>query len=82
MQTFAFDLLKHTYGFEIYTAWIIKRSIRLRASGGAGQLNHLVDVVQEGKASAVLAASIFDFGTYTIREAKEALLEAGLPARL
>ena len=52
------------------------------ASGGAGQLNHLVDVVQEGKASAVLAASIFHFGTYTIREAKEALLEAGLPARL
>jgi cyclase len=52
------------------------------ASGGAGKLEHLVDVVREGKASAVLAASIFHFGTYTIRQAKEALQEAGLPARL
>jgi cyclase len=52
------------------------------ASGGAGKLEHLVDVVREGKASAVLAASIFHFGTYTIRQAKEALQDAGLPARL
>ncbi|MBT5378138.1 MAG: imidazole glycerol phosphate synthase subunit HisF [Opitutae bacterium] len=52
------------------------------ASGGAGKLDHLVDVVREGKASAVLAASIFHFGTYTIRQAKEALKDAGLPARL
>jgi cyclase len=52
------------------------------ASGGAGKLEHLVDVVKEGKASAVLAASIFHFGTYTIRQAKEALQDAGLPARL
>jgi cyclase len=49
------------------------------ASGGAGKLEHLVDVVKEGKASAVLAASIFHFGTYTIRQAKEALQDAGLP---
>ena len=52
------------------------------ASGGAGKLEHLVDVVREGKASAVLAASIFHFGTYTIRQAKETLQEGGLPARL
>jgi imidazole glycerol-phosphate synthase subunit HisF len=52
------------------------------ASGGAGKLDHLVEVVREGKASAVLAASIFHFGTYTIRQAKEALKDAGLPARL
>ena len=52
------------------------------ASGGAGKLEHLVEVVREGKASAVLAASIFHFGTYTIRQAKETLQEGGLPARL
>ncbi|MBK1879984.1 imidazole glycerol phosphate synthase subunit HisF [Pelagicoccus mobilis] len=52
------------------------------ASGGAGNLDHMVDVLKEGKASAVLAASIFHFGTYTIQQAKEHLDAAGLPARL
>lgn len=52
------------------------------ASGGAGTLDHLADAVTEGKTSAVLAASIFHFGTYTIREAKEHLQSRGLPVRL
>lgn len=52
------------------------------ASGGAGTLDHLVEAVRDGKASAVLAASIFHFGTYTIRDAKEALAAANLPVRL
>jgi cyclase len=52
------------------------------ASGGAGTLDHLVDVLKEGKASAVLAASIFHFGEFTIAEAKEHLAAAGLPVRL
>lgn len=52
------------------------------ASGGAGNLDHLADALDEGKASAVLAASIFHFGTYTIREAKEHLKARGLPVRL
>lgn len=52
------------------------------ASGGAGTLDHLVQAVREGKASAVLAASIFHFGTYTIEQAKRALIDAGLPARI
>lgn len=52
------------------------------ASGGAGTLDHLADALDEGKASAVLAASIFHFGTYTIREAKEHLRSRGLPVRL
>ncbi|MDQ8179791.1 imidazole glycerol phosphate synthase subunit HisF [Pelagicoccus sp. SDUM812005] len=52
------------------------------ASGGAGNLDHMVDVLEKGKASAVLAASIFHFGTYTIQQAKEHLAAAGLPARL
>lgn len=52
------------------------------ASGGAGTLEHLADALEEGKASAVLAASIFHFGTYTIKEAKEHLRDRGLPVRL
>lgn len=52
------------------------------ASGGAGTLGHLADALDEGKASAVLAASIFHFGTYTIKEAKEYLRERGLPVRI
>ncbi len=52
------------------------------ASGGAGSLDHLADALDQGKASAVLAASIFHFGTYTIREAKAHLAARGLPVRL
>ena len=52
------------------------------ASGGAGTLDHLVEGVTEGHASAVLAASIFHFGTFTIREAKEHMAAAGIPVRL
>ena len=52
------------------------------ASGGAGTLDHLADALQKGKANAVLAASIFHFGTYTIRQAKEHLQKRGLPVRL
>ena len=52
------------------------------ASGGAGNLDHLTDVLRDGHASAVLAASIFHFGTYTVRQAKEHLKAAGLHVRL
>lgn len=52
------------------------------ASGGAGTLDHLADAILEGKTSAVLAASIFHFGTYTIQQAKEHLQSKGLPVRL
>ena len=52
------------------------------ASGGVGTLDHLVEGVTEGGASAVLAASIFHFGTYTIQEAKEHMAAAGIPMRL
>ncbi|MDP6573133.1 MAG: imidazole glycerol phosphate synthase subunit HisF [Rhodospirillales bacterium] len=56
-------------------------SIPVIASGGVGQLDHLVDGVREGHASAVLAASIFHFGTYTIGEAKAHMKAAGLAVR-
>ena len=52
------------------------------ASGGAGTLDHLADAIDDGKTSAVLAASIFHFGTFTIREAKQHLQGRGLPVRL
>lgn len=52
------------------------------ASGGVGTLDHLVEGVRQGHASAVLAASIFHFGTYTIGQAKQHMAAAGLPMRL
>ena len=51
------------------------------ASGGVGNLQHLIEGVTEGHASAVLAASIFHFGEYTVAEAKFAMKEAGIPVR-
>ncbi|MBU2358412.1 imidazole glycerol phosphate synthase subunit HisF [Loktanella sp. M215] len=52
------------------------------ASGGAGTLDHLVEGVTQGHASAVLAASIFHFGTFTIPQAKQHMADAGIPMRL
>ena len=52
------------------------------ASGGVGNLDHLVEGVTKGHASAVLAASIFHFGTYTIAEAKTHMQNAGIPVRM
>jgi cyclase len=51
------------------------------ASGGAGTLDHLVDAIEEGHADAVLCASIFHYGSYTVREAKERMGAAGIPVR-
>jgi cyclase len=51
------------------------------ASGGAGTLEHLVDAVEEGHADAVLCASIFHYGTYTVGQAKERMRAAGIPVR-
>jgi len=56
-------------------------SVPVIASGGVGNLDHLVAGVREGHATAVLAASIFHFGQYTIRQAKDHLSSAGLPVR-
>jgi cyclase len=57
-------------------------SIPVIASGGVGSLEHLVEGVRDGHASAVLAASIFHYGTFTIAQAKEALQAAGIAVRL
>jgi cyclase len=52
------------------------------ASGGVGSLAHLVEGIRDGHATAVLAASIFHFGEYSVREAKQHMARAGLPMRL
>ena len=57
-------------------------TIPVIASGGVGALEHLVEGVKQGHASAVLAASIFHFGEFTIREAKARMAEAGIPVRM
>jgi cyclase len=51
------------------------------ASGGAGTLDHMVDVLHLGKADAVLAASIFHFGKFTVGEAKRHFASCGVPVR-
>jgi len=57
-------------------------SVPVIASGGVGNLDHLVEGIRDGHASAVLAASIFHFGEYSVREAKAYMARAGLPMRL
>jgi cyclase len=57
-------------------------NIPIIASGGVGNLDHLVDGIKIGKASAVLAASIFHYGTYSVGEAKQYLDSKGIPVRI
>ncbi|HEY1979704.1 MAG TPA: imidazole glycerol phosphate synthase subunit HisF [Xanthobacteraceae bacterium] len=57
-------------------------SVPVIASGGVGNLDHLVEGIRDGHASAVLAASIFHFGEYSVRQAKDYMAGAGLPVRL
>lgn len=76
------DGTKAGYDIELTRRITEAVEVPVIASGGAGTLQHLVDVVKQANASAVLAASIFHFGTFTVREAKEALREAGEPVRL
>jgi cyclase len=70
-------------GFNIPLTRAVADSVELPviASGGVGTLDHLVEGVKEGHASAVLAASIFHYGTYTIAQAKAALQSAGIGIR-
>ena len=71
-------------GFDLPLTQAIADSVPVPviASGGVGNLDHLVDGIRQGHATAVLAASIFHFGEFTIREAKEHMVRAGLPMRL
>lgn len=71
-------------GFDIPLTRAIADSVTVPviASGGVGNLDHLVEGIRDGRATAVLAASIFHFGEHTIRAAKEHMVRAGLPMRL
>jgi len=71
-------------GFDVELTRAIADSVRVPviASGGVGTLDHLVDGVREGHATAVLAASIFHFGDHTVGEAKAHMAEAGVAVRL
>ena len=71
-------------GFDLKLTRAISDAVHVPviASGGVGNLDHLVDGVKEGHASAVLAASIFHFGTYTIGQAKAHMAKAGLAMRM
>jgi len=71
-------------GFDLELTRAIADAVRVPviASGGVGTLDHLIDGVREGHASAVLAASIFHFGTYSIADAKAHMARAGLAMRL
>ncbi len=70
------------YDLELTAAVSAAVDIPVIASGGAGELDHLAEVLARGHADAVLAASIFHFGTYSIAEAKHFLAERGIPVRL
>ena len=71
-------------GFNIPLTRAVADAVRVPviASGGVGVLDHLVEGIRDGHASAVLAASIFHFGTHTITEAKTHMRAAGIPVRL
>jgi len=75
------DGTKAGYDLELTAAVSEAVDIPVIASGGAGTLDHLVDVLDRGKADAVLAASIFHFGEFTVAEAKEYLARHGVPVR-
>ena len=77
-----FDGTKEGYDLEFLKAVSNRVSVPLIASSGAGNPKHMLDALTIGMADAVLAASIFHYGTYTIREVKEYLAQNSIPIRL
>lgn len=75
------DGTKDGYDLELTRAVSEAVTVPVIASGGAGTVSHMVDAVTEGKADAVLAASIFHFGEFTIAEVKEQMAEQGVTVR-
>lgn len=75
------DGTKEGFDLELTRAVADAVSVPVIASGGVGALDHLVDGVKKGHASAVLAASIFHFGEFTVNEAKRHMAEAGIAVR-
>jgi len=76
------DGTKDGFDIDLTRAVTSSVSIPVIASGGAGQLDHFAEVVLEADADAVLAASVFHFGEFSIRQVKEAMASHGVPVRL
>ena len=76
------DGTKDGYDLPITSAVSQRVQIPVVASGGAGKPEHLVDAILIGKADAVLAASIFHFGEFSIAQTKRMMAESGIPVRL
>jgi cyclase len=71
-------------GYDLEMTRAVSEAVRIPvvASGGAGRPEHLADAILVGRADAALAASIFHFGQYTIRQTKEVMAARGIPVRL
>ena len=76
------DGMQNGYDLKLLSEISKHVSVPVIASGGAGNLDHLSDAIIEGNADAVLAASIFHFGTYSIEQAKQHMYAKGIPIRL
>jgi cyclase len=76
------DGTKSGFDLELTRAVADAVNVPVIASGGVGNLDHLADGVQQGRADAVLAASIFHYGEYTVGQAKQRMHERGIPVRL
>jgi imidazole glycerol-phosphate synthase subunit HisF len=76
------DGTKRGYDVPLTRAIADAVTVPVIASGGVGNLDHMVEGIRDGHATAVLAASIFHFGEYTVRQAKDYMAKAGLPMRL
>ena len=76
------DGTKSGYDIEITRRISENVGVPVVASGGAGNLDHMVDVLKQGQADAVLAASIFHFGEYTVADVKSHLAQAEIPVRV
>jgi len=76
------DGTKRGYDVALTRAIADAVTVPVIASGGVGNLDHMVEGIRDGHATAVLAASIFHFGEYTVRQAKDHMAKAGLPMRL
>lgn len=82
MNSIDADGTKEGYDLDLMRAVADAVSIPVIASGGAGSVEHMTEVVTDGRADAALAASIFHYGEFTIRQAKEHMRSRGVPVRL
>jgi len=76
------DGSKDGFDLELTAAVSDAVSVPVIASGGVGNLQHLVDGITKGHADAVLAASIFHYGEFTVKQAKEYMASQGIPVRI